>query len=176
MKSITSHICTAAASFLICGYSFSASADGRGNEHRDLRGHENNREYSNDQRSDRNYHDGKDNRDTDNRRDDWRDRDDNGNHEREHGRVVRNAFFIVPRGYLPHPGECRIWYPDRPVHKQPQGFYKHRQFRDEPRDAYVVRCEPDVQNRVRVHLSLNGVEVAVQWYDSQGAFLFENRR
>jgi len=175
MKSISSHICTAAASFLICGYSISASAGDNGNGHRDFRWQDKHKEYNNQKKGDRNNRDQKDNRDNDNKRGSWQERNDRERHERERVHIVRSNFFVVPRGYLPHPGECRIWYPDRPAHRQPHEFYRHHQFRDEPHDAYVVRCEPDNQNRVKVHLSLNGVEVAVQWYDSQGAFLFENR-
>jgi len=29
------------------------------------------------------------------------------------------AGYEVPAGHLPPPGECRIWYPDRPTGQQP---------------------------------------------------------
>lgn len=181
MKSISSQICTAAASIMICGYSISATADNRENEHRDFRWHENHREYTNNDRGNHDYNDHRDNRNDRDRHDDWN-KSDNGDrhndlerHEREQGHNGRTVF-IVPPGYLPHPGECRVWYPDRPAFRQPHDFYRYHHFREEPRDAYVVRCEPDNHDRVKVHLCLNGIEVAVQWYDSHsGAFLFENR-
>lgn len=35
--------------------------------------------------------------------------------------VYRHAHEAcrVPRGHLPPPGECRLWYPDRPPGQQP---------------------------------------------------------
>src|SRR3712207_6576922 len=31
----------------------------------------------------------------------------------------RHGGYHVPNGHLPPPGECRVWYPDRPPGQQP---------------------------------------------------------
>jgi Tfp pilus assembly protein PilF len=49
------------------------------------------------------------------------------------------AEFEIPRGHMPPPGKCRIWFPDRPSgHQPPPG--KCKKLRDRvPSDAYLVR-------------------------------------
>lgn len=49
-------------------------------------------------------------------------------HEQQKQREGRSSYFHqhgytrIPDGHLPPPGECRVWYPDRPAGQQPPPF------------------------------------------------------
>jgi hypothetical protein len=45
----------------------------------------------------------------------------------------------IPKGHMPPPGECRIWYPDRPPgHQPPPGDCEELQYQV-PRGAWLIR-------------------------------------
>ena len=72
------------------------------------------------------------------------DRDDGegGSYFSEHGYDRIN----IPPGHYPPPGECRIWYPDRPAgHQPPPGDCS-----SVPPGAWVVRHPHDRPNHVQV--------------------------
>lgn len=50
------------------------------------------------------------------RREGWKEREEHSSYFHQHG------LTRIPNGHLPPPGECRIWYPDRPAGQQPPPF------------------------------------------------------
>lgn len=53
--------------------------------------------------------------------------------------VPRAAEFPIPRGHLPPPGACRVWFPDRPPGHQPPPGPCERLRRHVPYGAILVR-------------------------------------
>lgn len=45
----------------------------------------------------------------------------------------------VPKGHMPPPGECRIWYPDRPPGQQPPPGDCRELRRHVPPGAYLIK-------------------------------------
>lgn len=43
-------------------------------------------------------------------------------HEGHQSYFLQHGHTRIPNGHLPSPGECRIWYPDRPAGHQPPPF------------------------------------------------------
>jgi hypothetical protein len=84
----------------------------------------------------------------------------------------------VPRGHLPPPGECRIWYPRRPPGQQPPPMRCSRAMVDAPAGTWVL-YRPD---REEVHARViderrPGVVVRVRIYDAdRGRYLRSERR
>lgn len=89
---------------------------------------------------------------------DWKDKKDAKRQEdwnedhREDDR--RRAYFYehgytrlnIPPGHYPLPGECRIWFPDRPLgHQPPPGGCRHI-----PPGAWVIHHPYDHPNHVHV--------------------------
>jgi hypothetical protein len=63
------------------------------------------------------------------KRDEWR------HGHRDHG---GHSQVNVPPGHLPPPGECRIWFPDRPAGHQPPPGDCRELSRKVPRGAVLV--------------------------------------
>ena len=71
----------------------------------------------------------------------------------------------IPPGHYPPPGECRLWYPDRPAGHQPPPF---RCGDPVPRGAWLIQNPGDVPNHVRVtayDLAVPGRIMEVGEYD-----------
>ncbi|WP_448871276.1 hypothetical protein [Desulfobulbus propionicus] len=71
----------------------------------------------------------------------------------------------IPPGHYPPPGECRLWYPDRPAGHQPPPFQCGNPV---PRGAWLIQNPGDVPNHVRVtayDLAVPGRILEVGEYD-----------
>ena len=56
----------------------------------------------------------------------------------------------IPKGHYPPPGECRIWYPDRPAGHQPPPMKCDRARSQVPPGAWVIRHPDDDPEHVHV--------------------------
>jgi hypothetical protein len=64
----------------------------------------------------------------------------------------RHEAYGIPKGHLPPPGHCRIWYPNKPAGHQPPPQRCPIPLRQIPLGAYVVsRLEGD-NKRALVHV------------------------
>ena len=71
----------------------------------------------------------------------------------------------IPPGHYPPPGECRLWYPDRPAGHQPTPFKCGDPV---PRGAWLIQNPGDTPNNVRVtayDLAVPGRILEVGEYD-----------
>lgn len=55
-----------------------------------------------------------------------------------HPKRYPEGHFEIPAGHLPPPGECRIWFPDRPHGQQPPLGKCHDLERRVPPGAFLV--------------------------------------
>jgi hypothetical protein len=78
-------------------------------------------------------------------RDSEREKDHDSYFER-HGYTRLN----IPKGHYPPPGECRIWYPDRPAGHQPPPVKCDRARSEVPPGAWVIRHPDDDPEHVHV--------------------------
>jgi hypothetical protein len=58
----------------------------------------------------------------------------------------------IPRGHYPPPGECRVWFPDRPPGQQPPPGDCRRLRAAVPRGAWLIRHPDDDPEHVHVHV------------------------
>jgi hypothetical protein len=68
-----------------------------------------------------------------------------GSYFHEHGYTQLN----IPKGHYPPPGECRIWYPDRPAGQQPPPVQCGRPV---PPGAWLIQHPHDLHDRVHVNV------------------------
>jgi hypothetical protein len=76
-------------------------------------------------------------------------------HERENDRdgyFERHGYtrLNIPKGHYPPPGECRIWYPDRPPGHQPPPMKCDRARSEVPPGAWVIHHPKDDREHVHV--------------------------
>jgi len=57
----------------------------------------------------------------------------------------------IPKGHYPPPGECRIWYPERPAGQQPPPGDCERLIRRVPVGAWLIEHPEDVPDVVYVN-------------------------
>lgn len=75
---------------------------------------------------------------------------DHSEHSEDHSEnqvLYPFADMGIPKGHLPPPGECKIWFPDRPAGHQPPPQSCSSAFRDKPLGAWVITHE---SNRYKV--------------------------
>ncbi len=92
-------------------------------------------------------------------KDDGKVRGKNRSYSEEYGRNSEGESYFhqhgydrlnIPKGHYPSPGECRIWYPDKPAgHQPPPG--KCSELRSQvPPGAWLIRHPEDEAERVHV--------------------------
>ncbi|WP_247236521.1 hypothetical protein [Telluribacter sp. SYSU D00476] len=80
--------------------------------------------------------------------------------DRDRDREVRNyrlSELGIPKGHLPPPGECKVWFPGRPPGQQPPPQSCGSALRDAPLGAWVIvhegqRYKVNIYNRTRRNL------------------------
>jgi hypothetical protein len=97
-------------------------------------------------------------------KDDDRGKDDDDDDD---DREEKRGAYRIPKGHLPPPGHCRIWYPNRPAGQQPPPQRCPIAVRQIPLGAYVVsRLEGD-NRRALVHVYSGqkpGIVVETRYY------------
>jgi hypothetical protein len=83
---------------------------------------------------------------------------------RENGQVYPYNALRIPPGHLPPPGECRVWYPNRPTGHQPPPQSCATAGNNVPPGAWVITHQGD-SYRVNMHNGQSpGVVDQVRYY------------
>ena len=124
--------------------------------------------------SEREYRDKEERRDDRHRYERRGDRDEHRSYFHEHG----YSRLSIPRGHYPPPGECRIWYPDRPPgHQPPPGNCRQLSSRVPP-GAWLIRHPGDDRGQVHVNIydrARPGITIVGVFDIESGKFLRELR-
>ncbi|CAM3707973.1 hypothetical protein POKO110462_16395 [Pontibacter korlensis] len=104
-------------------------------------------------------------KDRDERDKDWEKRGE-GRGDRD-GRVFPFSSLNIPKGHLPPPGECKVWFPSKPPGHQPPPQSCASALRSAPLGAWVIthegsRYKVNIFDRVR-----RGVIDEVRYYQAQ---------
>ena len=88
------------------------------------------------------------------------------------GYFSRSSHSRIPNGHLPPPGECRLWYPDRPAGHQPPPYKCGSRA---PAGAWVLQRPVDAPQHVEAVVydeRRPGVVVDIGIFDSRtGSFI-----
>lgn len=79
-----------------------------------------------------------------------RQRADRHSHPNDRGSCFEKhgyAHLKIPKGHYPPPGECRMWFPDRPPGQQPPPVSCDAPV---PAGAWLIAHPPELGNRVHV--------------------------
>ncbi len=88
--------------------------------------------------------------------------------------------FLIPKGHLPPPGECRIWYPDLPPGQQPPPGHCAELANTVPPGAWLITRPKDDRDKLKVFVydtNRPNVVVVIRWYHAfTGKFISEKKK
>ena len=82
------------------------------------------------------------------------------------GRIYPFSQLGIPKGHLPPPGECKVWFPGRPAGQQPPPMSCASAIRNRPPGAWVITHQG---NRFRVNIFKRGgqgILEEIRYYNS----------
>lgn len=92
-----------------------------------------------------------------------------GNTEQRQGHNEEDELYAfvdmgIPKGHLPPPGECKVWFPDRPAGHQPPPQSCSSAFRDRPLGAWVITHEAHRFRVVTFVRTERGITERIRYY------------
>ncbi len=82
------------------------------------------------------------------------DREGREKREKDNDRDYPFSQLGIPKGQLPPPGECKIWYPNRPAGQHPPPQSCASALRERPLGAWIVTHEGN-RFKIRIFRRLN---------------------